>query len=134
MTPEQLSEIRARALTPEEEAEVRAAWVSVGSWEETERSEYYECPLCNGESEVAGVTFDASNVTPATLQGFGIGKGLAAAELLAKSTGPLLATLDATRAELEEAREALRGLLENPADIDGSNRRRARAVLERKPR
>jgi hypothetical protein len=46
----------------------------------------------------------------------------------------LLATLDATRAELEEAREVLRGLLENPADIDGSNRHRARAVLERKPR
>ena len=103
--------------TQEEEQEVRAAWASVGSWEQTTEAEEQQCPTCDGEGYVEGVRYDATSVCPATVVGYGIGDGLAAAELLATSTGGLLATLDAERAksaelhaEVELWREATKGL------------------------
>lgn len=90
--------------TREEEAELRAAWEKIGAWEktsETGEGEYLECPFCHGDGETEGFILDATNVTPATLVGCGIGDGLEAAELVAKSTGHLLATLDAERAQSE---------------------------------
>ncbi len=91
-------------LTPEEEKALREAWISIGGWELTDRIEGAEevtCPVCNGEGACEGFRLDATNVTPATLGGYGIGKGLDDAELVANSTGALLATLDQTRAELD---------------------------------
>jgi hypothetical protein len=90
-------------LSPSEEKKLRAAWALIGAWEEREDGSY-QCPLCHGEGEVDGFVLDATNVCPGTIAGYGIGDGLAAAELVAESTGALLSTLDAVRAERDAAR------------------------------
>lgn len=98
-------------LTKDEEAALRKAWAAVGDWEQTTPEEEHECPVCGGEGYVDGVRYDATAACPATVVGYGIGEGLAAAELLAVSTGPLLATLDAERAKVARLREALARLM-----------------------
>lgn len=90
-------------LSPYDEKKLRAAWALIGAWEEREDGPY-QCPLCHGEGEADGFVLDATNVCPATIAGYGIGEGLAAAELVAESTGALLSTLDAVREERDVAR------------------------------
>lgn len=94
-------------LTRDEEAALRKAWAAVGDWEQTTPEEEHECPVCGGDGYVDGVRYDATAACAATVVGYGIGDGLEAAELLAVSTGPLLATLDAERAKVARLREAL---------------------------
>lgn len=97
-------------LTPDEERALREAWAHIGSWEPRDGQEpgaTYECPLCNGEGETEGVILDAAKPFAATLHPCGTGPGLAAAELVAGSTGRLLATVDTARLERDEAVEAL---------------------------
>lgn len=43
-------------------------------------AEEFECPLCHGEGKVDGNRYDAREVIPATLVGYGIGDGLRIAE------------------------------------------------------
>ena len=122
------------ALTREEEQAVRAAWASVGSWEQTTEAEEQWCPTCDGEGYVEGVRYDATAVCPATVVGYGIGDGLAAAELLVTSTGGLLATLDAERAKSAELLAALVYLVEFCAaggSPDDDDLKPARAVIAR---
>lgn len=97
----------AKPLTSEEEMALRAAWALIGAWEKREDG-VYPCPLCDEQGTVDGFVLDATNITPATLGGYGIGEGLMAATLVAESTGPLLASLDAERARADAAERALR--------------------------
>lgn len=99
--------------TPAEEKALREAWALIGAWETTEAADEleYECPLCDGQGTTGGFRLDAVNVTPATLGGYGIGEGLVAAELVAMSTGRLLATLDAERELRDQLLAALKQVL-----------------------
>lgn len=106
-------------LTRDEEAALRKAWAAVGDWEQTTPEEEHECPVCGGEGYVDGVRYDATAACAATVVGYGIGDGLEAAELLAVSTGPLLATLDAERAKVVRLREALAALMACLGDSAG---------------
>lgn len=89
-------------LTPDEERALREAWAHIGAWEPWDGQDEgatYVCPLCSGEGATDGIVLDATKPFAATLGAYGIGPGLAAAELVAGSTGRLLATLDQVRAE-----------------------------------
>lgn len=44
-----------------------------------EESEYFQCPLCEGEGEIEGVRYDHKEMA-STLVAYGIGKGLGLAE------------------------------------------------------
>lgn len=108
-------------LTPDEERALREAWAHIGSWEPWDGQEpgaTYECPLCNGEGETEGVILDATKPFAATLGAYGIGPGLAAAELVAGSTGRLLTTLDEVRFE----RDAVQALHEDARELLAATR------------
>lgn len=110
----------ASPLTPDEERAIREAWAHIGSWEPWDgqaEGATYVCPLCNGEGETEGVILDATKPFAATLNPCGIGPGLAAAELVAGSTGRLLATVDAVRRERDAAVEALADLRAAAGDV-----------------
>lgn len=121
------------------EADIREAWKRVEAWEETERAEdgQFDCPLCNTDGYLDGVRYDATAVHPATLVGYGIGKGLADAETLAAAVPVLLEALDKARGGLQAVEELTRTLYEGvqagagccgPAIGKGS---RLRQVLDR---